>query len=265
MDLSVTQHTFQSFKSNVVAAHDGLPPQLQIIAQFILDHPRKVALMTIADISTEIDVQPSAVIRFSKALGFTGFSEIQKILRTTLNETEPASYFARLDKDAQSGSLERFASLAAQSLGQLPDEAQIDAAAHLLTEARTIHVVGMRRAFGIATLLTYMLGEFSAPVHLIAPTGDMVEATLSTVTHEDVMVAISFPNYRTQTISAAAKARRRGCTVIALTNSEVSPLAKEADHVLIVDQPTDGGFRSSAGSIVVTQAIAAAYGRKRTV
>ena len=66
--------------AHLVEKHSTLSPQLQRIAQYVLDHPTSVATSTIADLSDALGVQPSSFIRFSKAVGFKGFSEIQRIM-----------------------------------------------------------------------------------------------------------------------------------------------------------------------------------------
>ncbi|MEO0676222.1 MAG: MurR/RpiR family transcriptional regulator [Pseudomonadota bacterium] len=254
---------FQAFAAHVVAEHDKLPPQLQRIAQFVLDNPGRVALMTIADLAEEIEVQPSGVIRFSKAVGYTGFSEIQRILKEELSA--PTSYEARLRTASDDGSeLARAANLADASLSALPSAADIARAADILTGARIVHVVGFRRAFGTASYLAYLLSGFQAPVRQFTGIGDMADTEMQTLHADDVLVAISFPSYRPETRAVVAAARSVGTNLISITDSKLSPIARGAAQVLITDQQTDAGFRSVVGSMVTVQALALEYGRRRS-
>lgn len=240
-------------------SHGDLPPQLQIINRFVLDRPDRAALMTIAEISDEIGVQPSSVIRFSKAVGFTGFSEIQRILREAM--TEPANYFDRIEQSGEGTDLSRFRRLAEVSLGELPGEADVTRAAELMAGARIIHVLGYRRAYGIAAYLTYLLSGFGAPVNQLAARGNMSEAMLSILEPSDVLIALSFPNYTPETIEAVEAARERDVPHIAITDSVVSPIAPGAAVLLQTDRSDDAGFRSGAGALITSQALAAGYGR----
>lgn len=248
----------------LIEKHDALPAQLQRISQFVLDHPQQVALMTIADISAEVEVQPSSVIRFSKAIGFSGFSEIQRILRTAISDQTSSNYFARL-QDGEQTEVVRFASLAQQSLKSLPSQQDINEAARILFEAETIHILGMRRAFAIATSLHYLLSGFGAPVNLLNPVAGMVEAMMSTVKKGDALIAISFPAYTPLTLETLAAALERKVDLISITDSPVSPIAKDAEVLLLTDQAADGGFRSTTGSMVTAQALAASYGKLKAV
>ncbi len=242
-------------------SHADLPPQLQIINRFVLDRPDRAALMTIAEISEEIGVQPSSVIRFSKAVGYTGFSEIQRILRNVLTTSRPENYFDRLDQPAQGSDLTRFRHLAEASFADLPSEADVTRAAGLMAGARIIHVLGYRRAYGIAAYLTYLLSGFGASVNQLEARGNMSEVMLSILDPRDVLVALSFPNYTPETIEAVDAARDRGVAHVAITDSIVSPIAPGAAVTLLTDRNDDAGFRSGAGALITVQALAAGYGR----
>lgn len=242
-----------------------LSPQLKRISQFVLDHPQQAALMRISDISASLGVQPSAVIRFSKAVGFSGFSDIQRILKADLAQAFPRSYFERLQDaaDQDKGTLFRFADLARQSLDTLPDIRVFNQALDMLTHSETIHVLGLRRAFGVASYFAYLLSSFEARVNQIEFLGHMNQAALSTVRAGDLVFLISFPNYSAEVLEAMSLATQRGAQTLALTDSMVSPVAQRADLVLLTDQATDGGFRSAAGSMVIVQALAMAFGEAR--
>ena len=254
-------NTMDDLRLRLTDGHGDLPPQLQIINRFVLDRPDRAALMTIAEISDAIGVQPSSVIRFSKAVGYSGFSEIQRILREALTLGQPANYFDRLDEPAQGGDIGRFRRLAEASFQDLPSDADVTAAAKMLARARIIHVLGYRRAYGIAAYLTYLLSGFDAPVNQLAVRGNMSEAMMSILDPSDVLIALSFPNYTSQTVAAVDEARARGVKHIAVTDSVVSPIAPGASVLLLTDRADDAGFRSGAGALITVQAIAAGYGR----
>lgn len=253
---------FEALTASIAARHDELPPQLKKIARFVIDHPHRVALMTIADLASEAGVQPSAVIRFSKALGYSGYTELQRILRDALSIQFSASYRSRLQSGGGGTPRSRAVSLARASLDTLPTDEEIGRAAEVLAGARLVHVVGMRRAFGVASYLAYNLSQFGAPVNHLTGVGAMPDVSASSLSGEDAMVAISFPEYRTETIDMASRAVEAGCPIVAITDSMVSPLARLADVVLLTDRETDGGFRSIAGSVVTAQALALEFGHR---
>ena len=159
--------------ASVDHAHPTLSPQLQKIAQFVLDHPAQVALSTIADRRAS-QRTANSFIRFSKAIG-SGISDVQRILKTEAQAEAPTSYFDRIRQQVAdpTSNIGRFAQLAESSLTCLPSQHEIDAAAAIMVKAPTIHIMGHRRAFGVASYLNYMLGQFEARVNLLAFVGGM--------------------------------------------------------------------------------------------
>ena len=75
----------------------------------------------------------------------------------------------------------------------------------------------------------------------------------------DVLFGISFPRYSKRTLSAMKYARDRGARVIALTDSQLSPLARVADHVLLARSFVD----SLVAPLSVINALIVAVGMSR--
>lgn len=261
---------YGALRQDLLNRYEGLPSQLRIVAQYLIDNPNDAALMTIAALSQATGVQPSAFIRFSKAIGFNGFSDIQTILRQNLQQRQ-ASYAARVagntrNEAAGLAPLERYSALAAQSVNALAssiEQEQLDAAVAILQQARLVHVVGHRRAWPVAAYFAYMIAGFGAETHLFSPAGAMVETNVSLIKPGDAMLAISFPQYSTATLEFVEQARSRDVPVIAITNTLVSPIARQARLAFEVDQDTTDGFRSAAGAMTLAQVLAISYGEAK--
>src|SRR4051794_21519890 len=96
----------EALRNAISARYDELSPKLRQIGRFMLDHPNEVALATVTSLAEHVDAQPSALIRFSQAFGYSGFSEMQALFRDSLVARSP-SYSQRLrqltqDKDPRS-------------------------------------------------------------------------------------------------------------------------------------------------------------------
>jgi DNA-binding MurR/RpiR family transcriptional regulator len=89
----------------------------------------------------------------------------------------------------------------------------------------------------------------------------MHSGQMRSVRKGDVMIAISFSPYAEETVDVAQQAVARGAKLIALTDSRMSPLAREAQSVLIVQDNSIFGFRSLTGTMGLAQSlfIALAY------
>ena len=79
----------------------------------------------------------------------------------------------------------------------------------------------------------------------------------------DVMIAISFPRYSQRIVSGVDFARAKGARVIALTDSENSPIAERANDVLIAKSDMASFVDSLVAPLSIINAMIAAIGRKK--
>ena len=75
---------FESLKTEIADRYGRLSGQLKRIAEFALDRPDDLALATVSSIAQSVGVQPSSVVRFAKAFGYDGFSDMQQLFRQRL-------------------------------------------------------------------------------------------------------------------------------------------------------------------------------------
>ncbi|HEY9067916.1 MAG TPA: MurR/RpiR family transcriptional regulator, partial [Burkholderiaceae bacterium] len=77
----VSSSAVDAFLARIGTEFEGLSRQLKQIARYVEQHRDHIALERIQDVAARCDVQPSAVIRFAKHFGYSGWSEMQKIFR----------------------------------------------------------------------------------------------------------------------------------------------------------------------------------------
>ena len=89
--------------------YGALSRQLKLIARYVEQHRDQIGLDRIQDVARNSGVQPSAVIRFAKRFGFSGYTEMQKIFRDGIAQQIAPSrnYQARIRSviDAAQGQL----------------------------------------------------------------------------------------------------------------------------------------------------------------
>src|SRR4051812_6074555 len=85
----MTGSVYEDLRNEIAARYGDLSNRLQQIARFALDNPDDMALKTIAVIAEQAGVPPSAMIRFAKAFGFEGFSDMQRVFRSRLVDRAP--------------------------------------------------------------------------------------------------------------------------------------------------------------------------------
>ncbi|HEY5798883.1 MAG TPA: MurR/RpiR family transcriptional regulator [Burkholderiaceae bacterium] len=252
----------------IAAEFDSLPRQLKIIAKYVEQHRASLMLARVSDIAVACDVQPSAIVRFAKRFGFSGFTELQDVFRqayTSKVGTAP-NYKQRIrklidvrDKKVQPGAMAReFFEASRVGLEELSaglDDAQFAGAVQLLQEADSIHVVGVRRAFPAASYLAYALQHTNKPVHLVSGLGSMYRQQMRGVRKGDVLVAISFAPYGKETQYCTRIAHFLGAKLLVITDSSLSPLARHADALLTVTEGNAYAFRALTSTISLCQAL----------
>lgn len=263
-------HSYEELKEAITAGYARMSPQLQRIARFALEKPHDLALGTVATVAKATDVQPSSMIRFANALGFSGFSQMQQVFQGHLVERS-ASYRERIDQirrvgkpsDTRGGVLHEFVGDAVTELSRLEENIRADdlnAAVRLLAEARQIHVLAQRRAFPVACYLGYALNQLELPVRLLDGLGGMLHEFARTIGHGEVLLAASFRNYSPDVIATAGACRERGATVIAITDSALSPLKPVADVCFELGDDSGQAFRSLVGPLCLAQALVVSTG-----
>lgn len=257
------------FRDRLADVLDGLPRRLRQCADYIAANTDRIAVSTVAELAAGADVPPSALMRFCQILGFTGFSEMQRLFREAYSPGWP-DYATRL-KNLKEGSGGQPAALLAEfveagrlsleALAKSLDEAVLAQAVAVLAQADTVHVMGLRRAFPVASYLAYVFDKMSVPAMLHDGVGKLDHRFA--LRPGDAVLAITFAPYSEETLSLAAEARARGLPVVALTDRLTSPLARHATAVLTVTEVDFGAFRSLSATIAMAIALAVAVGSAR--
>jgi DNA-binding MurR/RpiR family transcriptional regulator len=254
--------------------YDDLSRQLKVIGRYVERHRDQLGLDGIQEVAAQCEVQPSAVVRFSKHFGFSGFAELQRMFRAGLaRQIAPSrNYQARIRDVIASGSgtlssaeiAHEFlgGSLAGmQELQKTLDAPTLKKAVDLLAKADTIWIAGARRSFPVAVYLEYALQHTDKRIGLISALGSMQEGAVRSVRKGDVLIAISFSPYAAETLAVARTALGRGATLLAITDSRMGNLARLAHVVLKVEEHATFGFRALTSTMGLAQSlfIALAY------
>ncbi len=263
---------YDDLRAKIVTEYGDLSNRLQRVARFALDHPNDIALETTAVISSRAEVQPSTLIRFAKALGYDGFSEMQRLFRSDLAEGRPtyrdriAALRDKLGPRANENGLvilDAFVSANIAGLEHLREETSgedINRAVEMLSDARAVHVLAQRRAYALAAYMFYSLRRLGVRAHLLDDVGGMLVEQTGQIEPHDVLVAISYMPYTPRVVEAAEAAHRIGAPILAITDRPLSPLASLAEVSFHVEDAAVHDFRSLNASMCLAQTIVVSLG-----
>lgn len=261
--------TVDAFLKRLGDQAEALPKRLKQFADFIAINPDRVAVSTVAELAEAAGVQPSAVMRFCQEMGFSGFSQMQKLFRTDYSQKWP-DYATRLSKLRESGTespsalLAEFIEVGRASLENLANTIEpksLQEAVDVLARAETIHLVGFRRAFPVTSYLGYAFDKMEVPA--ILHTGIANINIEHLIRPNDAVVAVTFTPYSEVTLDIAAKARTIGADIVAITDVVTSPLARLKAIHLLVSELDVGAFRALSASLSLAITIAVSVGAQK--
>lgn len=209
------------------------------IATYIVDHYEKAAYMTAAKLGETVNVSESTVVRFATELGFEGYPEFQRamqgIIRNRLTAFQRIEVANHLIGDGDI--VGKILVGDAEKIKHTAEDLDRDAFAHAvdsLIRAKKIYIMGVRSSSHLAGFLDSGMRRMFDNIKMIQSTaGSEVFEQMLNIGPDDVLVAISFPRYSKRVVTAVEFAHNAGADVIALTDSEHSPIAPHADQVLI--------------------------------
>ena len=265
--------TADELRAAILERYDSLSKRLQQIARYVLDEPNAVALETLAVLADRSGVQPSAIVRFAKSVGYEGATQMQRLFRDGLLSGNAALAYGervRQFSEAVDGKaigdprqvLAEFIegnTLALQNLGEVVSPEDIKAAVTLMAEADTIYVAGFRRSFPVAAYIAYSLHQVDKKTVFIDSVGGMTRQQIHAITPPDLLIAISYHPYAEEAVQLVEAAVERNCRVLSISDSLVSPVAQPATVVLQVREAEIRKFRSLSTSMCLAQALVISF------
>lgn len=239
------------------------------ISSFILAHYDKAAYMTAAKLGALVGVSESTVVRFANELGFAGYPELQHSLQemirsklTTIQRIEITN-----DRIGESDLLEKVLNSDIEKIKHTLEEidrTSFENAVDDLIGADMIYIIGMRSSSSLASFMYHYLNLVFPHVRLVRTTsGSEIFEQLLRINDKDAIVGISFPRYSKRIINALGYAKKQGAKVISITDSAASPIAANADDLLLAKSDMASFVDSLVAPLSIINALIVAIGRKK--
>ncbi len=242
-----------SIQSTIEAASSTLPPSLARIAAVVREKPSTVIDMTINELAQECSTSVASVVRFCRAIGFSGYAPLRMALATELGK-EAAQFSARgaygseiSDEDSLREAVSKLAALELLAIEETVENLDfdvLDAAIGDIDRAERILLYGIGASQFVAEDLAHKLLRVGRNAHVLT---DPHEAIAATVLHSGPTVAIGFSHSGAtiETIRFLQTARSNKAATIAVTSAKESALAGHADHALFTEV-RESSFRAGA-------------------
>ncbi len=250
----------------IVAAFEALSPQLQTAARYVLDCPDDVALLSMREQARRAGVPPATMTRLAKRLGLEGYDEVRALYAGAVRDGT-LGFAGKAGQQVETQKLRGERALAADMaltlsrqiarLAETPTLDRLADAAGRLHQARRIYCLGLRSCHAVAWHFHYMLSLLGDKTVMLDDAGGTGLDALRDAGPSDIVLAASVEPYARATIDGARYAHRQGVPVVALTDSEVSPLAQIAVAMIPAATDSPSFFHTMTPLLAVAEILAA--------
>ena len=151
--------------------------------------------------------------------------------------------------------------LSLQNLANTVDPSVLEQSVEALSHARTLHVMGLRRAFPVASYLAYAFEKMHIPAVLHDRAGKLQNR--HAVREGDAAIVITFTPYSEETLEFALECVTRDIPVVAITDSASGPLHRGGILPIQVSEVDFGAFRALSATLSLAITLAVAVGAVR--
>ncbi|MGI6236321.1 MAG: MurR/RpiR family transcriptional regulator [Candidatus Excrementavichristensenella sp.] len=230
----------------------------QKIASYVLDHSQEVPFMRIQDLALSAGVANSAVIRFCKTLGFSGYSEFRFKLRREEGNDLESFMLPTIDRNDDTPKVIQKVFLSNihalnTALEQLDMDA-VEGSLQILRGASRIVLLGTGTSEPAVLSAMYSLTQFGFNA-VYATNGVTMRVGGMNMQPGEVAVGISYCGHTRDTVESLWLAHENGASTIALTGYPDSELCRNADVVLCappenIPYLADGAITSTRNSLI---------------
>ena len=200
------------------------------IAEAIVDNPEFVAFATVDKLSAQLGIASSTIVRFAYRLGLDGYPELQERVRVLVrsrlrgaDDEGDDSSIAHLGDSTAAASLRHDLDNLRNTIAEL-DAETVEKAVDVICRARRVFFTGGLASGPLAEYTAHTFNRLRGGAQVLS-LGDTAAEILG-LTPDDALVVFSFPPYASQTLQVLDAARKRGVTVVGITDSLISPLGK---------------------------------------
>jgi len=231
------------------------------VARYIVDHLDEAAFLTAEELARRASTSSSTVVRFSQALGFEGYPELQQAAieeyRTTIAAASTANGgpLFSFDHSELEGSLSADYSNLEETARKLTAE-QVNDSVAALAEAQRIVIVGVDQMAFFASYLRHTLSLLDIRAEIVASTGGESLQRLGRIDESTLVITLSAGRAHPLLLRAMKLALHRGARTLAISDATMSEVGEHAEMTLYFSSNSPSFTRSNTALMALVQALA---------
>jgi DNA-binding MurR/RpiR family transcriptional regulator len=257
--------TPESLSTYIQARFDDFSRSQKDVAQYIVDHLDEVAFQTAEELARRANTSSSTVVRFSQALGFEGYPELQQSAREEYRRryaTSPPG--GRAGSVAPLFSLDQneFETMLAADHVNVEDTArkvsrsEVESAVEAIATTPRLLVAGTDQMAFFASYLRHLLMLLDLRAEIVASPSQEALGRLSRIDDETLVIGLSAGRPHPLVVRAMKLARHRKARTVAITDATLSEVAKLAQIRLYYSSNSPAYVRSHTALLAMVQALA---------
>lgn len=245
----------------IMAHAERLTSTERKIAEVLAGEPQTIAFGTVAQVASRAGTSGPSVVRLAVKLGYEGFVDLQADVQSELarqlgpardriRQRPPTDLLERVEAAEQDNVLSTLHAINTLMLEQ--------SVMRLADRRRKVWVLAGEVMSPIASVLAGHLAQLREGVTRVTGSEVAVSRALAGLEADDTLVAVDIRRYERSLVAVVRWAAERGASVIAVTDSPLSPLAAAAEHTFLISARGVGPFDSLTGGIALANALVTA-------
>ncbi|HOY25266.1 MAG TPA: MurR/RpiR family transcriptional regulator [Mesotoga sp.] len=232
------------------------------IASCVLRNYPEMGFISIESLSSMAGVSKASIVRFSRAIGFSGFNELKKRIQSDLKKKlQPYEKIAATDLDKKNVD-EQLRELARNEIDNLRktlssiEEGELLKWIGAIGKARNIYFAGFGATRHIVSLMQYTFSVLQRkPTWLLDGSISDFSYKIKLMDKSDILILMTFPPYSKEIEYIVRFARERDVEVFLITDSVECPVYSQARSTIVCENNSLLFGNSFVGPIALIEVI----------
>ena len=248
----------QTLSAYISSRFDEFSRSQKDVAQYVVDHLDEVAFHTAEELARRASTSSSTVVRFSQALGFEGFPELQQSAREEYRRREAKPEAEPLFSIDQGP----FEAVVAADFSNVEETAravsrsEVEGAVEAIATAERVLIAGVDQMAFFASYLRHLLMLLDIRSEIAASPSQEALSRLGRIDDASLVIGLSAGRPHPLVVRAMKIAKHRHAGTLAISDASLSDVAKLADRTLWYSSNSPAFVRSHTGLLSILQALA---------
>ena len=254
----------QTLSAYISSRFDEFSRSQKDVAQYVVDHLDEVAFHTAEELARRASTSSSTVVRFSQALGFEGFPELQEAAReeyrhhhrtaAATNGFEATPLFSLDQTPFEQAVAADHVNV--EETARRVSRSEVEGAIETIATAERILIAGTDQMAFFASYLRHLLMLLDVRAEIAASPSQEALSRLGRIDEETLVIGLSAGRPHPLVVRAMKIARHRKASTLAIVDATLSEVSKLAERTLYYSSNSPAFVRSHAGLLSLVQALA---------